>query len=125
MSDKPVIMVIDDSEDCRSLVKKALSDDDKYEIIEAENGSMALETLKENPSINLFLCDVHMPEMNGIELIKAVKELPSYKSTPICFLTSEVDPAIIDQLQNLGANGFLMKPVNRQKLIKLTSRLIG
>ena len=81
------ILVIDDSASLRQVVKMALTGAG-YEVIEAGDGKAALALLDGRP-VNMAICDVNMPVMNGIEFVKAAKQIGAYKFMPILMLTTE------------------------------------
>ena len=81
------IMTIEDSTSLRELINFTLSKEN-YNVIEAEDGKDALAKLN-GDKIDLFLTDLNMPKMNGIELTQALRSKREYRFTPIIFLTTE------------------------------------
>ncbi|MCK4798928.1 MAG: response regulator, partial [Spirochaetes bacterium] len=80
------ILIVDDSTAIRNILKTALFGD--YELLEAENGEVALNMANKN-AIELFLLDVNMPVMDGLTLVKELRKVPKYKTSPIIMLTTE------------------------------------
>jgi len=76
-------------------------------------------------SINLVLTDQNMPRMDGLTLIKNLRGLPQYASTPILMLTTESSDAMKSQGRAAGATGWLVKPFDPQKLIEVVRKVIG
>ena len=112
------IMLVDDSDVVRSVVKKALALYGYNETIEAADGLLALEALKSSAKkVELFVLDVNMPRMDGITLVGRLRELN--KDVPIIMLTTETDKAKMIQAKNLGATGWIIKPFETEKFIKV------
>ena len=81
------IMIVDDSASMRQVVGITLKGAG-YDVLEGIDGLDALAVLK-GQKVHLIICDVNMPNMDGISFVKAVKLLPAYKFTPIIMLTTE------------------------------------
>ena len=81
---------------------------------EAGNGVEALEKLKAGP-VDVILCDVNMPEMNGTELVKKVREMDSCKDTKIVMVSTESAQEYIDSMLAGGANDYITKPFTPDK----------
>ena len=95
-----------------------------YEVIEAVDGQDGLDKAKAK-SVNLILTDQNMPRMDGLTLIKNLRGLPQYASTPILMLTTESSDAMKSQGRAAGATGWLVKPFDPQKLIEVVRKVIG
>jgi two-component system chemotaxis response regulator CheY len=74
---------------------------------------------------NLVLTDQNMPKMDGLTLIKTLRAMPQYKSTPILMLTTESSDAMKAQGKAAGATGWLVKPFDPQKLLEVVKKVIG
>lgn len=116
------ILCVDDSPTIRKLVHKAL-DPAGYEVEEAENGRDALE--KATEAHQMFIVDVHMPEMDGFEFVEAIKKKPSLASRPVVFLTTESSEEKKQRGKELGVNGWIVKPFEPEALTKVVSMLTG
>jgi len=112
---KRTILIVDDSESIRKLVQFNLSKADFYVLV-ATNGQEALNYFKGN-TIDLLITDLHMPVMNGLELIKEVRKIDQYKHIPILFLTTETQIAIKKEAKDAGATGWIVKPFEFEKLL--------
>ncbi|MGB1238523.1 MAG: GGDEF domain-containing response regulator [Pseudomonadales bacterium] len=103
------ILLADDSRTLRNYIctqlKKML-----YTVIEVENGQQALEALEQHPKIELLITDYNMPVMNGIELIKQIRQSRNRNTFPIIGLSSSNDPTLSAQFIKYGANDFLITP---------------
>ena len=80
--------------------------------------------LLDGKSINLIITDLHMPEMNGIELIREVRKMPSYQHTPILFLTTESQVEKKMEAKDAGATGWIVKPFVPAKLLAAITKVI-
>lgn len=116
------IMVIDDSASVRQVVGITLRGAG-YDVIEAQDGKDALSKLN-GTKIHLMVCDVNMPNMNGIEFLKASKQLPAYKFTPVIMLTTESGEDKKVQGQAAGAKAWMVKPFQPPQLLNAVSKLI-
>ncbi len=113
MSKKPLILVVDDLKSNRMIVKKILQNN--YDFIEASDGIEAIKMLKNFTPI-MILMDAIMPNMNGFETIKKIRENPKYKRTPILMITSLSDIKTKVKALEYGINDFLTKPFDKYEL---------
>ena len=84
----------------------------------------ALTKLKSDIKLDLIITDINMPNMGGLELIKNVRTLPSFRFTPILTLTTESEGAIRNEGKKLGATGWLVKHMGGQHLIKVNKQVL-
>jgi len=117
------ILAVDDSASIRQMVSFTLKSAG-YEVVEAVDGQDGLDKAKSR-SINLVLTDQNMPRMDGLTLIRNLRALPQYASTPILMLTTESSDAMKSQGRSAGATGWLVKPFDPQKLIEVVRKVIG
>ena len=118
-----IILAVDDSASIRQMVAFTLKGAG-YEVVEAVDGQDGLDKAK-SQSINLVLTDQNMPKMDGLTLIKSLRALPQYKTTPILMLTTEAGDAMKAQGKAAGATGWLVKPFDPQKLLEVVKKVIG
>ena len=116
------ILLVDDSASVRQVVGIALRREG-YETVEAANGKEALAMLDQG-KLNLIISDVNMPVMNGIEFVKAVKQHPTCKFTPIVMLTTEGQDDMKQAGKAAGAKAWIVKPFNPPQLLDVVSKLI-
>ena len=116
------IMIIDDSVSLRQVVGIALSAAG-YEVIEACDGQDALDKLT-GVKINLMICDVNMPNMDGITFLKALREQPRYNFTPVIMLTTEAGEEKKREGQAAGARAWVVKPFKPEQLLFAVSKLV-
>ncbi len=117
------VLTVDDSASIRQMVAFTLKSSG-YNVIEAADGQDGLDKAKAN-SVNLILTDQNMPKMDGLTLIKTLRGLPQYKTTPILMLTTESSDAMKAQGKAAGATGWLVKPFDPQKLLEVVKKVIG
>lgn len=117
------ILAIDDSASIRQMVAFTLKSSG-YEVADAVDGMDGLEKAKAK-TFDLILTDQNMPRMDGLTLIKSLRELPQYKTVPILMLTTESSDIMKQQGRASGATGWLVKPFDPQKLIEVVKKVIG
>lgn len=115
------LMTVDDSATMRKIVIVELKDLG-YTIVEAENGKDALNKLN-NQHVDFFVIDINMPEMNGIEFLKALRSRPEYQSAPAIMLTTESEKSLVEQAKAAGANAWVLKPFKNEELLNLVKKL--
>ena len=120
--EKVKILFVDDSESIREIVNFTL-ENEGYDVLLSDNGKNALNHLN-GQDINLIITDLHMPEMNGIELIKEVRQIPKYSRTPILFLTTESQTERKMEAKDAGATGWIIKPFVPAKLLAAINKVI-
>ena len=116
------IMVVDDSASLRQVVGIALKGAG-YDVIEGCDGRDAVGKLK-GQKIHLIISDVNMPNMDGISFVKAVKQMPTYKFTPIIMLTTESQEEKKREGQAAGAKAWLVKPFKPEVLLGAVQKLV-
>lgn len=115
------ILLVDDSTIVRNTLKAGLGE--QYDVIEAADGLLGLEAAK-GSQVDMFIIDVNMPNMDGITLTSELRAIPEYKNTPIIMLTTESRADKREQGKVAGANGWMVKPCDSDKLLSVISKLI-
>jgi len=116
------IMIVDDSASLRQVVGIALKGAG-YDVIEGSDGRDALSKLS-GQKIHLIISDVNMPNMDGISFVKALKQLPSYKFTPVIMLTTESQDSKKQEGQAAGAKAWVVKPFKPEILLGAVQKLV-
>jgi two-component system, chemotaxis family, chemotaxis protein CheY len=116
------ILIIDDSASLRQVVSISLSNAG-YHTVEAQDGQDALSKLQ-GQKIHLAICDVNMPRMDGISFLKAIREHPDYKFTPVIMLTTEAGEDKKREGQAAGARAWVVKPFKPEQLLLAVSKLV-
>src|ERR1700733_14760458 len=109
-------LVIDDSRAVRMIIGQILREM-RMEVIEAGNGLEALEQLRKHPDVELVLVDWNMPEMNGLDFIRAVRNQRVYDAVRIMMVTTKNESSQIARALEAGANEYVMKPFSRDVLV--------
>lgn len=117
------VLIVDDSRTIRQQVNFTLSRNG-YEVVEAEDGQQGLEKIKNEPDVVMVISDVNMPNMNGLEMVEAVKEA-GITTIPIIMLTTEGSAELIARAKAAGAKGWLVKPFEPDQLIAAVGKLTG
>jgi len=115
------ILIVDDDATNRKLLSIVLSKKPEIKVIEAENGSDALNKL--TPDVSVILLDIFMPVMNGIEFLKNIKmERPEFANIPVIILST--DDTKKEEALAWGAREFMVKPVNPVELWETISKYL-
>lgn len=117
------IMIVDDMASMRKMVTFTL-ESEGHEVIEADDGDVALDLAKKESGINLVITDVNMPNMDGITLTSELRKLPAFKFTPILLLTTEGAKEKKMQGKAAGATGWLVKPFDPDKLLATARKVL-
>lgn len=118
-----VIMTVDDSASVRQMVGFTL-EQAGYEVVEAVDGKDAMQKLSNTP-VNMVIADLHMPNMDGIELIKQIRSIPKIKFMPIVMLTTESQASRKEEGKAAGATGWIVKPFKPDQLLKVIKKVLG
>ena len=112
------VLVVDD--DVRNIfaLSSALSREG-MKVLYAENGRDGIEVLQSNPSIDIVLMDIMMPEMDGYATMRAIREIPEFKALPIITLTAKAMKGDRDKCIAAGASDYITKPVDIARLLTL------
>ena len=117
------ILTVDDSTSMRQMVSFTLKGAG-YEVVESVDGVEALEIAKTR-SFDLVVTDVNMPNMDGITLIKELRNLPDYKFTPLLMLTTESATEKKQEGKAAGATGWIVKPFDPEQLLSTIKKVLG
>ncbi|OGW27109.1 MAG: two-component system response regulator [Nitrospirae bacterium GWC2_42_7] len=116
----PNILVVEDSPTMRQLISFAMKRIPNSHVIEATDGVDALKKMSAD-TVDLILCDINMPVMDGLKLVSLVRGNPVYKDIPIIIITTEGAEEDKKRALAIGANAYLPKPIQTQELIKLVT----
>ncbi len=112
------VLVVDD--DMRNVFALSSALEEKgMEVVAAENGKKGLEMLASHPDVNLVLMDIMMPEMDGFEAISRIREQAAHAKTPIIALTAKAMQGDRLKCIEAGANDYLAKPVDVERLLSM------
>lgn len=116
------ILIVEDSSTVREMVTFVLKDE-RLKIVEAEDGLEALDLAKKQ-NFDLVITDHNMPNMKGIDLAIALRNMGSYKETPILMLTTESDPRLKKVGKDIGITGWILKPLSPQRFKPAIEKLL-
>ncbi len=119
---KPLILLVDDEEDILDFLERILKD--QYTILKAENGKEALDILKDE-AVQLIVCDIMMPLMDGFELCKRLKEDFNYSHIPFILLTAKNTIQSKVKGLELSADAYIEKPFSKEHLFAQITSLLA
>ena len=118
MSENKKVLIVED--DLRNIFSITyLLEERDIDILTAENGRIALEVMEKNPDIDLILMDIMMPEMDGYQAMAEIRKQKQYRDLPIIALTAKAMKEDHQKCLDAGANAYLSKPVDVDKLLSL------
>jgi len=118
------VLVVDDSETVRQVLQLTLSNAG-FDVIEAEDGDDALEKLASAPAVDMLITDLNMPNMEGLELIRRIRDDGTHRFTPIVMLTTESSEQKKRAGREAGASGWIVKPFKPEQLLKVVKMVLG
>ena len=117
------ILSVDDSKSIRDMIGFTL-EPRGYSVIGAGDGVEGLAQLAAH-KVSLVVCDLNMPNMNGIEMVREARADSRFNGIPIVMLTTEGQKEKMLEAKQAGATGWLVKPFDEQKLVSVITKLIG
>ena len=121
-NDKTILIIDDDSKNIFAL--NAVLKARKYDCVSANSAAMGLEMLKQNKNIAIVLMDMMMPEMDGYEAIRVMKNDEALKEIPVIAITAQAMTGDREKCLQAGADGYVSKPVDISELVKLLDLFI-
>ena len=117
------ILAVDDSGSLRQMLIFSLNNGG-YQVVDAVDGVDGLAKAQ-GTQFDLVLTDQNMPNMDGLSLIRSLRALPAYRQVPILMLTTESSPEMKNKGREAGANGWLVKPFDPERLREVVGKCIG
>jgi CheY-like chemotaxis protein len=112
------ILVVDD--DARNIFAlTTLLENQEMEVISATNGRRAIDIIQNTPDLSMVLMDIMMPEMDGYETMREIRNLPEFYTLPILALTAKAMKGDREKCLDAGASDYIAKPVNTGQLLSL------
>jgi len=104
-------LIVDDSSVMRKIVERSLRQAgvDLAQVLEAANGAEALAIVRQSP-LDLILCDINMPVMDGLEFVQRLQSVENAKQLPVVMITTEGSESRVVQALSAGARGYIRKP---------------
>lgn len=124
--DKIRALIVDDSSVMRKIVERSLRQAgiELEKVVEAGNGAEALGVLHDNP-VDLILCDINMPVMDGLEFVRQIGSVDSAKGVPIVMITTEGSESHVVQALSSGARGYIRKPFTPDQVKEHVLPILG
>jgi two-component system chemotaxis response regulator CheY len=116
------ILTVDDSPSIRQMIKVAL-EPAGHNVIEAGDGAQGLAKAQASRP-DMVITDLNMPVMNGLDLIRALRKVPTLTGLPIVFLTTESSDTVKQEAKGAGATGWITKPFKPDQLLVVVSKLV-
>jgi two-component system chemotaxis response regulator CheY len=119
-------LIVDDSSVMRKIVERSLRQAgiDLTKVFEAGNGAEAIALLQANP-VDLILCDINMPVMDGLEFIKQLPGIANAKDVPVVMITTEGSESHVVQALSCGARGYIRKPFTPEQVKEHVVPILG
>lgn len=117
------ILVVDDSLTIRGQVKTMLTSNG-YEVVEASDGLDGLEKIGQNLDVKLIICDVNMPQMDGLTMCQKVRSKEEFKTVPIFMLTTESSPDMKAKGKEIGITAWIIKPFDVNTTLAAVKKVI-
>ena len=122
MNEKPKILIADDSEINRALLKEILGDG--YDYLEAEDGAAAVELMRQRTDISLLLLDLMMPGMDGFDVLRVMKYHAWLDEIPVIVISAAEDTANIERAYDLGVADYIRRPFERIMIIRRVKNIL-
>lgn len=117
------VLAVDDSATLRKMVSSTLTDSG-HKVVQAADGETGLSAARQQ-NFDLVITDVNTPGMDGIALIRELRRLPGWRTTPLLILTTESADGWQQQGKSAGASGWLLKPVSRETLLDVVQQVLN
>ena len=118
------VLVVDDFATMRRIVKNILKDIGFTNIAEAEDGAVALKQLQTGP-VDLIICDWNMPNMSGLDLLKAVRADDKLKAIPFVMVTAEAQKTRVVEAVQAGVSNYIVKPFTADAVKEKLKKVLG
>ena len=117
------VLIVDDSATMRNMIK-AVMIEMNHEVVTAQDGAKAVRAAQD-AGFDIIITDINMPNMDGIELIRVLRDTENTKYTPILVITTEGGDNVKQAGKDAGASGWIVKPFNPDTLKKAVNKLCG
>lgn len=118
------ILIVDDSETLRMQLGDTLREAG-HNVIQAVDGHDGLAQAKAHPDVDLIISDYNMPELDGLMMLRKIRELPGFASKQAFLLTTETSPSLRALGKECGVRAWIVKPFIPDKLLAATKKVIG
>lgn len=118
------ILCVDDSDTILTQLK-SLFEPNGFQVIPASDGFSGLEMLRSHPDVSMIICDVNMPELDGLSMCEKIKEEKLVRGIPIVMLTTETNVELKSRGRAAGVLGWINKPYSSEKLLAAVNKLLA
>jgi two-component system chemotaxis response regulator CheY len=117
------VLVVEDSATMRRFVTATLESGGRFEVTQAKNGFEALKLLPRG-QYDLVVSDINMPDINGLELVRFIRDSERHKDTPLILISTDNRPIDVERGMKLGADAYLCKPFPPEELLETAKRVM-
>jgi len=121
---RKAVLIVDDSPTIRQQVSLLLRSAG-YQIVEACDGREGVEAFRAHPEVAMVLCDLNMPNMNGLEFLETIKAEAERPPVPVVMLTTDGAPDLVTRARRAGAKAWIVKPFQTDLLLAAVRRIAG
>jgi len=118
------ILAVDDSPAMRQMVSVTLRSAG-HDVVEAFDGREALDIARREPAVDLVITDINMPNMDGLTLVRELRQLAHYQGVPLLVLTTEASAQKKQEGKAAGATGWIVKPFNPDRLLAAVAKVVA
>jgi two-component system, chemotaxis family, chemotaxis protein CheY len=118
------VLIVEDSATMRGFVTAALESAGGFDVTQAGSGFEALKILPRS-RYDLIITDINMPDINGLELVRFIRESETHKGTALLIISTDNRSVDRERGLKLGANDYLVKPFSAEELLTVTRRVLG
>jgi two-component system chemotaxis response regulator CheY len=116
-------LIVDDSNAMRSLLRAVL-ESKGVKVLEADNGCDGLQQAREH-DVDVMIVDVHMPVMDGLKMVRAIRALPQHRKTPVFVLTSDATSRQMEEGRQAGATAWVVKTTDPELLWRGIEKMLN
>lgn len=117
------VLIVDDSATMRGFVTGTLENSGSFQVTQAQSGFEALKVLP-RARYDLIITDINMPDINGLELVRFVRDSEQHKGTPLIIISTDGRDADRERGMKLGANAYIIKPFTAEQLLEAVKKLL-
>ena len=118
------ILIVDDTKSILAVMKTVLKVAG-YNILTAGDGVEGMAVLNSGKAVDLVITDLNMPNMDGIEFIWKIRELPDFAYTPICMLTTENEQERLEDGESVSTDAWITKPIQPNRVLNIVNKILS
>ncbi len=125
MERKKKVLVVEDSRITRDLIVATIEEGTGAQVVQAENGFRALKLIPAEGPFDLMVFDINMPDINGLELVRFVRESEHLRDVPVIIVSTEGKKSDIQRGFQAGADDYIVKPFSTEQLLNVVKKYLG